>query len=169
MSISFSVSCSDKVPSQKELETPAPLSPIIRITHNGEVLAILLPADFQHDGIHFLTPDEFSQQLAYIKHPEGKVIKPHVHNSVAREILFTQEVLLIKRGKLRVDFYTSQQEYLESYILKAGDVILLAQGAHGFQVLEEVEMIEVKQGPYVGDHNTTRFSAVEENQVIIKR
>lgn len=143
--------------------------PIIQITSNGNVLALILPADFRQDGIHFLTPDEFPQQLAYMKYPEGKVIKPHGHIPIAREVLLAQEVLLIKRGKLRVDFYTCQQEYLESYILKAGDVILLAQGAHGFQVLEEVEMIEVKQGPYVGDHDKTRFSPVEENQVIIKQ
>jgi hypothetical protein len=64
---------------------------------------------------------------------------------------YTQEVLFIKRGKLRVDFYSDRQEYLDSRILESGDVILLITGGHGFEVLEEIEMIEVKQGPYVGE------------------
>ena len=66
-------------------------------------------------------------------------------------------MLLIKKGSLRVDFYDGSRNYLESRILAAGDVILLAAGGHGFEVLEEVEMIEVKQGPYAGDNDKTRF------------
>jgi hypothetical protein len=110
--------------------------------------------------VHFFTPAEFSQQLGYIRHPAGKMIEPHVHNSVAREVYFTQEVLFIKRGKLRVDFYDKTQQFLKSYILETGDAILLAAGGHGFEVLEEVEMIEVKQGPYSGDIDKTRFIPV---------
>lgn len=133
-------------------------NPVQEIIHNGQLLGIIISAEFRQPGIHFFTPNNLSQQLAYMRHPTGKVIQPHVHNPVAREVLYTQEVLLIKQGKLRVDFYSEQQEYLESYILRAGDVILLIQGGHGFEVLEEVEMIEVKQGPYVGDHDKTRFT-----------
>ncbi|ACK64187.1 conserved hypothetical protein [Rippkaea orientalis PCC 8801] len=138
---------------------------IDEITYNGQVLAMILPAEFRQPGIHFFTPDSFSQQLAYMRHPEGKTIKPHVHKQVRREVFYTQEVLLIRRGKLRVDFYTDEQEYLESRILKAGDVILLIKGGHGFEVLEELEMIEVKQGPYVGDNDKTRFSGIDADQV----
>ena len=85
------------------------------------------------------------------------MIQPHVHNPVAREVHYTQEVLFIRKGRLRVDFYGSDREYLESVVLEAGDTILLIAGGHGFEVLEEVEMLEVKQGPYVGDHDKTRF------------
>lgn len=127
------------------------------ITHNEQLLAIIVSASFQKPGIHFFTPNDLSQQLAYMRHPTGKKIQPHVHNAVAREVHFTQEVIVIKRGKLRVDFYNQAQEYLESYLLQSGDVILLIQGGHGFEVIEEVEMIEVKQGPYVGEHDKTRF------------
>jgi hypothetical protein len=77
-------------------------------------------------------------------------------------------VLLIKRGRLRVDFYDDDQHYLESRILEAGDVILLATGGHGFEVLEEVEMIEVKQGPYAGDQDKTRFIGVAAERILIK-
>ena len=68
-----------------------------------------------------------------------------------------------------MDFYSEQQEYLESRVLNAGDVILLAQGGHGFEVLEEVEMIEVKQGPYAGESDKTRFSGVSGAQITLRK
>ena len=135
------------------------------ILYNNEVLAMILSADFCEPGIHFFTPDTFSQQLGYMKHPTGKVIVPHLHNQVRREVFYTQEVLFIKKGKLRADFYNEDQEYLESRMLKAGDVILLIKGGHGFEVLEEVEMIEVKQGPYVGNNDKTRFAPISVDSV----
>lgn len=138
------------------------------IQHDGHLLALILSHRFQEPGIHFFTPDDLSQQLAYMRHPVGKVIPPHVHNPVAREVHFTQEVLFLKKGRLRVDFYDSDQQYLESRILEAGDVILLATGGHGFEVLEEIEMIEVKQGPYAGEADKTRFVGITAAQASIK-
>jgi mannose-6-phosphate isomerase-like protein (cupin superfamily) len=128
-----------------------------RIEHDNTLLAIIIRRDFKKPGIHFFTPDDFSQQLAYMNHPAGKVIDPHVHNPVPREVHFTQEVLFLKRGRLKVDFYDNDQNYLQSHVLEAGDVILLAAGGHGFEALEEIEMIEVKQGPYAGEADKTRF------------
>src|SRR5262245_9643401 len=127
------------------------------IKHNGEILALILRNEYAKPGITFFTPNDFSQQLAYMQHPAGKLIDPHFHNPVPRIVAYTQEVLFIKRGRLRVDFFDGQQQYLESRILKAGDVILLVKGGHGFEVLEQLEMIEVKQGPYAGDQDKTRF------------
>jgi mannose-6-phosphate isomerase-like protein (cupin superfamily) len=134
---------------------------IEKISSNEHLLAIIISHRFCETGIHFFTPDDFSQQLAYMCHPAGKEIPPHVHNPAPREVQFTQEVLFIKRGRLRVDFYGDNRNYLESRILEAGDTILLATGGHGFEVLEELEMIEVKQGPYTGDQDKTRFEAVD--------
>ena len=141
---------------------------IEKITNQEQLLAIIISHRFHESGIHFFTPNELSQQLAYMHHPTGKVIQPHVHNPVIREVTYTQEVLFIKSGKLRVDFYNDQQEYLDSRILEAGDVILLVTGGHGFEVLEEIEMIEVKQGPYVGEQDKTRFVGItaEEAKII---
>ncbi len=141
-------------------EPVAPNSTITEIRHRDEILAIILSRNFNEAGIHFVTPPSFSQQLAYMCHPAGKVIQAHVHNPVIRDTKNTLEVLLLKRGRLRVDFFTSDQRYLESRILEAGDVILLASGGHGFEVLEEIEMVEVKQGPYAGDQDKTRFSGI---------
>ncbi len=140
---------------------------IKQITHDNQLLALIVSQEFDKPGIHFFTPNELSQQLAYMHHPVGKVIQPHVHNPVSRKVEYTQEVLFIRKGKLRVDFYNIQQEYLESHILEAGDIILLVTGGHGFEVLEEIEMIEVKQGPYVGDQDKTRFVGVASDQIKI--
>ena len=133
-----------------------------------QLLAVIVTRDFDKPGIHFFTPNDLSQQLAYMRHPAGKVIDPHVHNPVDRSVQYTQEVLFIKRGRLRVDFYDNDQTYIESRVLHAGDVILLATGGHGFEVLDEIEMIEVKQGPYAGDQDKTRFEGVTAELVVIK-
>jgi len=133
---------------------------IDQITYQNQLLALIVSQKFDKPGIHFFTPSELSQQLAYMQHPVGKIIQPHVHNPVLREVQYSQEVLFIRKGKLRVDFYNNEQGYLESRILEHGDVILLVTGGHGFEVLEEIEMIEVKQGPYVGEHDKIRFTGI---------
>jgi mannose-6-phosphate isomerase-like protein (cupin superfamily) len=125
------------------------------------LLALLLHNNFRTGGIKFFTPDDFSQQLAYMNRPAGYVIQPHVHNPVKREVSFTKEVLFIRSGRVRVDFYDDEKNYLESRILNAGDVLLLAFGGHGFEMLEDSEIIEVKQGPYAGEADKTRFPTVD--------
>ena len=139
-----------------------------RILNKDKILSIIIRTRFEKDGIVFFTPDDFSQQLAYMKRATGYSIPPHVHNSVSRNVDLTQEVLFIKSGKVRVDFYDDDQNYLESRILYPGDVILLAHGGHGFVMLEESEIIEVKQGPYAGDEDKVRFDEIGSDQVIIK-
>jgi hypothetical protein len=139
-----------------------------RIRKGDKIVSIIVRASFNKEGVSFFTPNDFSQQLAFMKHPAGKVIEPHKHNPVVREVLFTNEVLFIRKGKLRVDFYDEEKNYLESRILLAGDVILLVSGGHGFEVLEEIEMIEVKQGPYAGDQDKTRFDGIEASKIVIK-
>ncbi len=141
---------------------------IENIVHEGLTLAVILHANYKEDGIKFFTPDDFSQQLGYMNRPEGYVIPPHVHNPVTREVQYTKEVLFIKSGLVRVDFYDDDQNYLESRILNKGDVILLSVGGHGFQMLEASEIIEVKQGPYAGDADKTRFVGISPSQVRLK-
>jgi len=132
---------------------------MISIVKDGDTaLAFILRHSHRGDGIEFFTPNEFSQQLAYMNRPRGYVIPPHVHNPVLRQVQFTKEVLLIKSGRVRVDFYSDSQVYLESRILQTGDVILLAFGGHGFEMLEASEIIEVKQGPYAGEADKLRFA-----------
>lgn len=139
------------------------------IKKKDKLLAMIIRNDFVCDGVDFITPNEYSQQVAYMHHPTGKVIAAHVHNMVHRNVVLTQEVLVIKKGVLRVDFYDEYEDYLESRDLHAGDIILLVSGGHGFQVLEEVEMIEIKQGPYAGDNDKKRFEGVKENKIIYRK
>jgi mannose-6-phosphate isomerase-like protein (cupin superfamily) len=141
---------------------------IEEIRNGADLLAIIIRDSFDEPGVSFFTSNDLSQQLAYMRHPSGKVIEPHVHNPVPREVHYTQEVLFIKRGRLRVDFYDGERTYLHSRVLSGGDVILLATGGHGFEVLEEVHMIEVKQGPYAGEMDKTRFDGVENKYVVVK-
>ncbi len=132
----------------------------IELVMDGEdLLALIIRKEFTTAGIKFFTPDDFSQQLAYMHHKAGKKIKPHLHNRVKREVHFTQEVLVLKRGKLKVDIFRNDRSHLSTHTLRAGDVILLAGGGHGFEVLEDLEMIEVKQGPYSADMDKAHFEA----------
>ncbi|MEI6873252.1 MAG: hypothetical protein WCL08_13310 [Verrucomicrobiota bacterium] len=140
---------------------------LTKITSGDLLLALIVHSSFNQEGIAFFTPDSFSQQLGYMKRPSGYQIPPHVHNPVARAVHFTQEVLFIRRGKVRVDFYGEDKVYLESRVLADGDVILLAAGGHGFEMLEESEIIEVKQGPFAGEGDKTRFSHVAPQNVRI--
>src|SRR5215831_21420405 len=102
--------------------------PVEKIEHNGEIYGLIVRDEFSRPGISFFTPNDLSQQLAYMRHPAGKVIDAHYHNPVPRTVVYTQETLFIKRGRLRVDFYDEEQNYLESRELTAGDVILLVKG-----------------------------------------
>ena len=138
---------------------------ITEIKHRGELLAMILSGRFNEPGIHFFTPNSFSQQLAFMRHPQGKVIQPHVHNSVVRQVQYTLEVLVLRKGRMRVDFYDNAKSYIESQIMDAGDVILLATGGHGFEALEEIEMFEIKQGPFVGEADKTRFEGVAPEKI----
>ena len=138
---------------------------IERIIDDDRELALIIRRSFKKDGIEFFTPNSYSQQIGYMSRPTGYVIPPHVHNPVVREVEYTKEVLLIKSGRLRVDFYSETQKYLESTILQSGDVILLAFGGHGFEMLEPTEIIEVKQGPYSGDEDKTRFEPIDANSL----
>ncbi len=141
---------------------------IEEIKVNERILGIIIYSNYQKNGIAFFTPDSFSQQLGYMNRPAGYVIPPHVHNLVERKVELTQEVLIIRSGKVRVDFYDDEQNYLESRVVAEGDVVMLAHGGHGFEMLEQSEIIEVKQGPYCGEQDKIRFKPIEsENARIV--
>ena len=141
---------------------------IEKIMWGDKQLALIVRQNYKSDGIEFFTPSTYSQQLGYMNRPAGYVIPPHIHNPVKREVEYTKEVLIIKRGVVRVDFYAEDQSYLHSSLLYQGDIILLAFGGHGFEILKDAEILEVKQGPYAGDQDKTRFSSISSSQIVIK-
>ncbi len=141
---------------------------MIQVINKGKLLAIIIPSDYHKNGVEFFTPNDSSLQLAFMSHPKEKSIEAHIHNVVPRKIMCTNEVLIIRKGKLRIDFYDENQVYLESYILQKGDTILLSSGGHGFKCLTKVDMVEIKQGPYLGELDKVRFQGVNQNEVKIK-
>ena len=137
------------------------------ICDDSGLLAVIIRADFQADGIVFATPDDLPQQLGYMKRPVGYEIAPHVHVMKRYEVQYSSETLFIRKGKVRIDFYSEQKEYLSSEILVSGDVVLLSRGGHGFEILEESEIVEVKQGPYESDNDKIRFKGVDKNKIVL--
>lgn len=130
---------------------------IEKIVHNNIVIALILYKEYKQEGISFLSPNEYSLQLGYMTRPKGYQISPHIHNPVKRNTIGTQEVLFIKSGEIRIDFYSFEQSFLESRKLSAGDIILLAGAGHGIEVLQEAEIIEVKNGPFIDGADKGRF------------
>lgn len=133
------------------------LNTIEEIKIKDQLIAIIVYNEFKKEGVEFFTPGDFSQQLGYMKRKKGDSIQEHKHLLNKREIKYTQETLFIRSGRVKINFYTDHNEHLTSRELKTGDVILLASGGHGFEFLEDTEMIEVKQGPYAGDKDKLRF------------
>lgn len=121
------------------------------------LLALIVRSGRAEQGVHFVTADDSVHQLGVLQWPGGHIIDAHIHNPLTRTIDSTQEVLFIRSGTVRVDLYAENQSYQCSRTLEAGDVIFLASGGHGFEILEDANIVEVKQGPYLGEQEKTRF------------
>ena len=139
-----------------------------KIFDGDRLVALLILREFSKDGIEFFTPPDFSQQLGYMKRPRGYRIDAHVHKEVSREVRLTQEVLIVRSGRVRIDFYGLDRRYLESRVLEPGDVVVLAAGGHGLEMLEETEILEIKQGPYADEGDKVRFPAVDSEDIRVK-
>lgn len=142
---------------------------IIKITSKKKLLAIIIKAKFKQDGLKFFVPDEYPQQLGYMRRPRGYAIASHVHRPVLRRIKLAQEVLFIRSGKIRIDFYDEKKHYAESRIVKQGDIVFLAFGGHGFEFMEDAEMIEVKQGPFLKEIQPIRLEPVIKDKIKFKK
>jgi hypothetical protein len=121
-----------------------------KIEWNGEVFALILRADYEPEGVSFITSQDNPLQLGILKHHQGASIKPHIHKSSQKTINEVQEVLHIEYGKVEAEFYESTGKKVASAMLNSGDTILLLLGGHGFNILADSKILEVKQGPYRG-------------------
>jgi hypothetical protein len=132
------------------------------ISHQGKTIAMILHSDYSAIESRFFSPADFSQQFGFLVHHKGHTIPAHFHKKIQREITLTQEVLLIKKGEIRVNLYSNEQEFLTSRLLRPGDIIFLCSGGHGFIMLQDSEIVEVKQGPYSGrDSDKENFAGIE--------
>ena len=143
---------------------------IEKIIYKKKLYAIIVKGKYRNKkGLTFFTPNNATQQFGYINHKKDYIIKPHKHKKRLTKILTTTEVILLLKGSLRVDFYTESKKYLFSKIINKGDIILLASGGHGFKVLKDVQMIEVKQGPYSLSKDKIKFNEINEEKIKIKK
>ena len=141
-----------------------------KIFYKKKLLALIVKGKYRNKkGITFFTPKESTQQFGYMRHKKEYIIKPHLHKKRLTKILYTTEIILILKGRLRVDFYNLKKKYLFSKIIKEKDIIMLVHGGHGFKVLKNVEMIEIKQGPYILSRDKIKFENIDEKKINIKK
>jgi len=129
------------------------------LTSSEELLAIVIAPDRAPEGIQFLTSPTDQFQIGQLGWKSGHEIEAHSHTKVSRTVNRTSEVLFIRRGKVEVNLYTEDGVFLTCTILESGDVVALFAGGHGFTILEDADIIEVKQGPYIGEEEKFRFLA----------
>jgi len=133
-----------------------------------KILGLIIDHKQNKKKVNFYTPNSFTQQVGYISHNKGTYIKPHTHTKFLRKIYKTSEVLYVKKGKIRVDFYLSKSKYLFSKIINKDKIIVLNEGSHGFKIIEKCILIEIKQGPFNSKIDKQRFNSVNENQIKIR-
>ncbi|MDP6440918.1 MAG: hypothetical protein QGF61_04335 [Pelagibacteraceae bacterium] len=142
---------------------------IEKVLRKKRLFALIIRRQFRKkSGINFFTSKDITQQIGFMKHKKNHFIKPHKHNKRLTRILGSTEVILLLKGTLRVDFYNNDNKYLLSKIINEGDILMLIYGGHGFKVLKNVEMIEVKQGPYSLTGDKVKFKTVDEKKIKFK-
>jgi len=130
---------------------------IEHITWNGQPLCYIVRTGLNPEQTTFLTPPEFKQQVGYIVYPAGGEIARHVHRPLERHLVGTSEVLMVKKGRCLIDVYNDDHELVATRELHPGDVMLMVGGGHGFRMLEDTVLLEIKQGPYTGVEEKERF------------
>jgi hypothetical protein len=130
---------------------------IEKVKWRGKTLALILRSGFDNDGVNFVTDQESPLQVGVLRHPQGFKIRPHMHKPSEKTIDSIQEVLHVEYGRVGVNFYSDSGEQIGSAVIDMGDTILLISGGHGFDILEDAKMIEVKQGPYEGVERDKRL------------
>jgi len=128
-----------------------------RICCGDTCLAYVIKTSFLPDKSTFLTPADYKQQVGYVVYPAGGEVKRHVHRSLERNIVGTSEVIIVKKGRCLLSIYNDDRELVTTRELHSGDLMLMVSGGHGFNMLEDTVLLEVKQGPYTGVDEKERF------------
>jgi cupin fold WbuC family metalloprotein len=131
---------------------------IENIMQGERVLAIIVRGEYRPTSTTFLTSPELEQQVGFVVHPAGESIPSHVHRPEERHLTGTSEVLVVVRGRCEIDLFDDDHSHVATHQLKQGDVILLASGGHGFRMLEDTVLLEIKQGPYMGQAEKDIFA-----------
>ena len=120
------------------------------ISSGSAILCYIMRSGSLPAATEFVTPPDATLQVGYIVHPRGHEIARHMHRPQERLIIGTAEVLLVQRGRCEMDFYDNNRHLVATRELRAGDIVVLLDGGHGFRMLEDTVLLEIKQGPYPG-------------------
>lgn len=132
------------------------------IENDGISFALILRRNIKTEGVKFFSSDDMSLQLGILKHKQGANVKPHIHKPTKKIINNVQEVLHVEYGVVECNFYNDEGGKVKSTILNEGDTILLINGGHGFNILENSKIFEIKQGPYTGVEDDKTYFEVQE-------
>lgn len=122
---------------------------IERISFNNLNYALIVRRGFTAAETTFFSESDQTMQLGLIKHKAGYIETPHIHQQIEIKADIHQ-MLYITKGKLAVDFFDNNGRKISDVMLNEGDTILLMSGGHAIRVIEDVECLTVKQGPYIG-------------------
>jgi hypothetical protein len=139
------------------------MSAIESISQGQTAIAYVVRADATGATTSFFTGDDATFQAGFVVYPAGGSVVPHIHLPVVRTIVGTSELLLVRRGRCIVDIYGDDQTLLASRQLETGDLVISVGGGHGFRMLEDTVLFEVKQGPYGGAAEKERFDPAGES------
>jgi hypothetical protein len=123
---------------------------IEHITSSGRPVCYIVRAELNPKETTFLTPPTFNLQVGFVVYGAGGEIPRHAHKPIERRITGTAEVLVVKKGRCQIDIYDDEREMIATRDLYEGDIMLMVSGGHGFRMLEETVLLEIKQGPYPG-------------------
>ena len=133
------------------------MSALETIALDGVVLAYVARRTEAPRQTRFLTPEDCNLQVGHVVYPAGGEIARHMHLPVERHLVGTTEVLVVERGRCEVDVFGPERQLVTTRELAAGDMLIAVGGGHGFRVLEDTVLLEIKQGPYPGGTEKERF------------
>ncbi len=121
------------------------------IKNKANVLtSIIIQRDYRPDSTTFITNPDLAQQVGFVVYPAGGIIKRHIHKYVDRQNISSSEALIVREGKLEIDIFDQDKNLIATRKLEAGDFVLMVSGGHGFRILEDTILLEIKLGPYAG-------------------
>ncbi len=127
------------------------------ISANDQILCYVIRKDTRPEKTTFITPPDGKQQVGFIVYPKGGVIARHFHNPLERHIIGMAEVVVVRSGHCQIEVYDDSLKLVATRDLYQGDVVLMVGGGHGFQIKEDTVLLEIKQGPYLGEDDKELF------------
>tara|TARA_E500000081_G_C5814269_1_gene210580 strand:- start:93 stop:518 length:426 start_codon:yes stop_codon:yes gene_type:complete len=129
------------------------------ITYNNQLYASYFNLENISDGLEFLTQDDSFIQVGTWNYKKGKILDAHFHNEFERKAYRTQEVVYVLKGAIECSIYTTKGKFIYSKTINENTLIIQYQGVHEYEILEDSQIIEIKNGPYFGpEKDRTRVS-----------